>query len=523
MKNFVLIFLFLVVRVHLATAQSADPAVTGANFSPNQVNVGATSALTVSFANTGSTQIPNSSIELTISTAYNYYKTNGTSAPSGPGAAFFNWTYLGVAGSSDIWKGRNKVAINAFDGGDITLTLTGIAVSTGFETTNINVQAVDSLSKFNDAQVNNNLQPQLKVNQGCPTAPVLSASTKANICPLTTADLTTLQPVAVGGQTYEWHTVSSNPTTLTFVGSPSQVPAGTYYLYAKAICYSPPSSAVTVTISVCTSPDLTITLGQPTPSPIAGQTSVIPVTVSNIGTASTVGAISVVVNIPAGTLFGTFPVNNNGWTCSTTGTVATCSSSATIAIGGNTIFSVPFIPGAVQVGNPLTIPAAVVSGGGEGNSVNNVSNTITSPNVTGADLIPNFTFGSTTYVLGSSKTVIINVNEVGNVPSNGTPISVFIPYSTGFTYAFNSLQTSVTVVSLESVNNSNWSMTPKPAGVLLTSSSIIPANGRSRIAITVTANAAGAEGNITANITAYGGGETNPFNNIVSLAQSVQK
>jgi len=59
----------------LATAQSADPAVTGANFSPNQVNVGATSALTVSFANTGSTTTPINSIELTISTADSDYTT----------------------------------------------------------------------------------------------------------------------------------------------------------------------------------------------------------------------------------------------------------------------------------------------------------------------------------------------------------------------------------------------------------------------------------------------------------------
>lgn len=525
MKNFILTMFALFIGLNTVFSQSADPAVTGANFVSNQVNTGQTSVLTLSFANTGSTTIPKSSIELTISTAYNYYTTNGTTAPTGPGAAFFNWTYIGIVGSSDIWKGSNKVVIDAFDGGDILLTVTGNAVSTGFETTNINVQPVDSLSKFNDSQINNNLQPQLKINQGCPPTPILSASTKANICPITTADLTTLQPAAGVGQTFEWHTVASNPTTLTYVSSPSQAAAGTYYLYVKEICHSSASLPVTVTISVCTSPDLTISLGQPTPFPIASQISSIPVTVTNIGTAPTSGLISVVLQIPIGTTFGTFPVSNNGWTCSTSGIIATCTSTAPMANGATSNFSVPFIASAAHVGNPLIIPAAVVSGGAEpmANTGNNVSTSITTPTVAGADLVPNFTFSSTTFVVGASKTVIINVNEIGNISTNGASVSVFIPYSSGFTYAFTSVPTSVTVVGLEIVNNPNWTMTIKPAGILLTSTTLISANGRSRIALTVTANTSGAEANITANITPNGGGETNPYNNVISLAQSIQK
>ena len=522
MKNFLLTTFALFIGLNVSFSQAAEPAVTGANFAPNQITTGQTSVLTVSFANTGSTAIPISSIELTISTAFNYYTTNGITAPTGPGAAFFNWTYTGVSGSSDTWKGKNNVAINAFDGGNILLNVTGNTVSTGFESTSINVQPVDSLSKFNDSPANNNLQPQLKINQSCPIAPTLSANTKANICPLSTADLTTLQPSAVTGQTFEWHTVASNPSTSTLVSSPTQVPAGTYYLYAKAICYSPASSPATVTINVCTIPDLIISLGQPSPPPIAAQTSYIPVTVTNIGTAPTNGLITVVIHIPTGTSFGIFPTNNNGWTCSTSGITATCTSSTAISNGVNTIFSVPFIPTATQVKNALTILPATVSGGGEGNTTNNTSNSITTPNVAGVDLVPNFTFSSTTFTVNTSKTVIINITEIGNVATNLTPVAVFIPYSAGFTYVFNSTQTSVTVVGLETVNNPNWIVTNKPTGILLTSTTVIPGNGRSRIAITVTANTLGAQANITANITPNGGGETNPFNNIVSLAQSIQ-
>lgn len=273
------------------------------------------------------------------------------------------------------------------------------------------------------------------------------------------------------------------------------------------------------------SPDLTISLGQPLPSPIVAQTSFIPVTVANIGSGSSTGLVTVVIQIPSGTLFGTFPVNNNGWTCSTSGITATCTSADTIVNGANIIFNVPFIPSASQVGISLTILSAVVSGGGEpmANSGNNTSNTLTTPNVTSSNLTPNFTFSNTVFTVATSKTVIININEVGNIPTNGTAIEVFIPYSIGFNYAFNSIQTNVTVVSQEIVNNPNWTLTVKPAGLLLSSYTIIPSNGRSRIAITVTANTAGTVANIIANITPNGGGETNRFNNSATLAQSIQK
>ena len=89
-----------------------------------------------------------------------------------------------------------------------------------------------------------------------PAAPVASAATLINPCPITTADLTTLEPAAVTGISYEWHTVATNPTTGTKVANPSAVSvSGIYYLYSKADtggCFSNASSAVTVTITSCT-------------------------------------------------------------------------------------------------------------------------------------------------------------------------------------------------------------------------------------------------------------------------------
>jgi len=160
MKNIILSFLFFLLTLTNVVAQFAEPAVTGANFVPGNVDVGQTALLTISFANSGSTPIPAGSIELTISTANNYYSTNGTTVPSGTGGALFTWVYLGP----DTWRGSNTNAIPAFGGGNVTLQVSGTALSPGFEVTNINVQPVNNFAAFTDSPNNNNLQPKLKVN-----------------------------------------------------------------------------------------------------------------------------------------------------------------------------------------------------------------------------------------------------------------------------------------------------------------------------------------------------------------------
>jgi len=149
----------------VAFAQFADPSVTGASFSPNQISVGQTSLLTISFANTGFTVIPANSIELTISTAFSYYTPIDNMAPTGTGALLFDWIHIGSMGQLDFWRGTNNVEVVAFGGGDILLTVIGNNISTDDETTNINVQPVNNFDKFFDSPDNNNLQLDLKINQ----------------------------------------------------------------------------------------------------------------------------------------------------------------------------------------------------------------------------------------------------------------------------------------------------------------------------------------------------------------------
>jgi len=88
------------------------------------------------------------------------------------------------------------------------------------------------------------------------SAPASTYSTLSNWCPATTVNLTSIQPQAVSGYTYQWRTtnLSSGPV----VSNPAAVGAGVYYLFLKqdgVDCFSPSSAPVVVSISPCADTD----------------------------------------------------------------------------------------------------------------------------------------------------------------------------------------------------------------------------------------------------------------------------
>ena len=89
------------------------------------------------------------------------------------------------------------------------------------------------------------------------TAPTLSATTKSNICPATTADISGLvTSTCPAGSVLEWHTTNSilNLSTANKVANSTTVAAGTYYAVcydATNTCYSPATAGVTVGITPC--------------------------------------------------------------------------------------------------------------------------------------------------------------------------------------------------------------------------------------------------------------------------------
>lgn len=138
------------------------------------------------------------------------------------------------------------------------------------------------------------------------------------------------------------------------------------------------------------------------------------------------------------------------------------------------------------------------------------------------DLFPNFTFGGAGFTVNTSKTIVININEIKGAATSST-VQVFVPFSTGFTFNFNATATSVTVIGTETVNNPDWSVTTTSTGLLFSTKAgvSIPANGRSRIAISITANTAGTDASVTANVTPVVA-ETNAYNNIAVVGISIQ-
>jgi hypothetical protein len=150
-----------------------------------------------------------------------------------------------------------------------------------------------------------------------------------------------------------------------------------------------------------------------------------------------------------------------------------------------------------------------------------IPNASTSGCITAAkpDLFINFTFGNTTYAVGDMRYVVINVNEIASVATSGE-ITLFIPNSAGFTYLFEPTLTSANVITSVSVNNTAWTATQTVSGVILKTSSVIPANGKSRIAIKVTANTVGTEANLSPSVS--GGNDGVLSNNIGVLSQSIQ-
>ena len=109
------------------------------------------------------------------------------------------------------------------------------------------------------------------------TAPTLSATTKSNVCPATTANLNSLvTSTCPVGSTLEWHTANTALSAANKVSNPASVLGGTYYptCYDAVVnCYSPvPSLGVTVTINACGS--------NPILSPTITQTGVINTTKS---------------------------------------------------------------------------------------------------------------------------------------------------------------------------------------------------------------------------------------------------
>ncbi len=135
-----------------------------------------------------------------------------------------------------------------------------------------------------------------------------------------------------------------------------------------------PSSVVNTVVNIVNQIDLTITKTHPGNFTQSG-TGSYTLTVTNIGTTTSAGTVTVTDTLPTGLTFNGTPTGT-GWACSTSGQVATCTRSTTVGAGA----SYPVITVNVNVAanaNPSVINNATVAGGGESNTSNDTASDTT--------------------------------------------------------------------------------------------------------------------------------------------------
>ncbi|WP_188771504.1 beta strand repeat-containing protein [Emticicia aquatilis] len=131
----------------------------------------------------------------------------------------------------------------------------------------------------------------------------------------------------------------------------------------------------TAPIQSGTHPDLIIVFGTPTPVLIENVSSTIPVTVTNVGTASASGQLVVTFNIPNNTTSPLSYSAGNGWTCNASGAILTCANpNATgLAQAATTTFNIQLTPNANTAGQSVILNGSVTAVTGETVLTNNIS------------------------------------------------------------------------------------------------------------------------------------------------------
>ncbi|TAE34824.1 MAG: hypothetical protein EAZ91_00150, partial [Cytophagales bacterium] len=126
-------------------------------------------------------------------------------------------------------------------------------------------------------------------------------------------------------------------------------------------------------------PDLIIVGGQPTPGLAVGQQSLIPITIQNIGSAATSGALSFQISLPTGMSLNSAQLPA-GWAVSGISAILggsvytiTNNSVSLAASGGSTVVNVPVIPGASLANATMSLSLYAMPVSGEVVVVNNTN------------------------------------------------------------------------------------------------------------------------------------------------------
>ena len=230
---------------------------------------------------------------------------------------------------------------------------------------------------------------------------------------------------------------------------------------------------------------------------VQGGTGQYTITVSNVGASTSSGAVTVTEQPPTGMTVNS--MTGDGWTINSNTLTAT----RLTTLNAGTNFPPITVNVAIAAAAPLALTnTAIVSGGGDGNSLNNTS-TIVSPVLSGPDLAVSKATNST-FAQGSAGSFLINVSNIGGTPTTGTVTVTEQP------------PTSMTVTSM---SGTGWTFNPTNSTV--TRSDVLAA-GTNYPPVTVAVSiASNAPAILTNSVTVSGGGDANNGNNSAKSVVSI--
>lgn len=258
------------------------------------------------------------------------------------------------------------------------------------------------------------------------------------------------------------------------VGTTPTFNANTAPVVGEVVTNNNAAAALTATTAVAGIPDLTTTIGTPSPALVAGQAGTLPVTVANIGTGPATGPITTKINLPSGV---TSPAsfNDNGWSCTNTNSVVTCINPGPINSGTSSLINVPVTPNANTAGGTQPFTAITTPVTNETSTANNTSPTTNVPITGSPDLTTSIGQPNPSMMVGQTSNIPVTVSNVGTAPTTGI-------ITTEFT-----LPAGVTAPS--SFANNNWSCNTTGSTVRCTNSGPITNGTATTFNIPVTPNA----------------------------------
>jgi hypothetical protein len=190
------------------------------------------------------------------------------------------------------------------------------------------------------------------------------------------------------------------------------------------------AASFTLTNSAAPAVDFTIAKSH-TGNFTQGSTGTYTLTVSNIGTASSSGTVTVTDTLPTGMTATSF--SGTGWTI-VTGTGGSVQATRTTALAGGSsyptltvVVSVSASAGSSGGVHSTLTNSATVSGGGDNSAGNNTANDVTTITQVAAAVVTSGGGQSTTVNTAFTNPLVVTVNDAGGAPVSGVSVTFAAP------------------------------------------------------------------------------------------------